>query len=213
MPVLPPNLTDSGGATEYPWKAELEANLGTQSHLLPDLPPRTQAKTRCGSPVSPGPAHRQQKGEGRQAAGTSPLAHGGRATAPRPRALQSPGNPEEPGKAGPSRRPPGKGPDSAGLPSPGGPAAQGEQETGREKGPRTLPHGPAGSQPGPQPTQRRAPSAARPRPPEAPLCARPIRRHRDASAAPAAPAARPGPAVCCRARPQAPLPAPALSRG
>lgn len=97
----------------------------------------------------------------RKGKGGRQRAHGGRATTPRLRALQPPGTPEEPGRAGPSRRPqpsPGEGPDSAGLPSPGAPATQGEQERGREKGPRTLPQGPGRA--------RRLPCAV-PRPPPA----------------------------------------------
>lgn len=188
-----------------------------QNALQP--PPRT---------LSPVPPRALLTGS-RKGKGGRQRAHGGRATTPRLRALQSPGTPEEPGRAGPSRRPqpsPREGPDSAGLPSPGGPRHRESRKGAGRRGPgpsRRVPAGPA-AYPAPCPVRRP------PRPPEAPRCARPIRRHRDGSAAPAAPAARPGPALLqsqalllalaslgprprpC-SRPQALLPAPALSRG
>lgn len=105
---------------------------------------------------SPGPAHRQQKGEGRQAAGTrrpcdNPTAPGTPIPG-HPRGARK-GRPVPPSPALPEGR--------AGLR--GAAVPRGARDTGRAgKGPgEGAQDPPAGSRPGPPPTLRRAPSAAR----------------------------------------------------
>lgn len=162
----------------------------------PDSDPRPAPASEEPPRVSPSLADRQQKGKG----------GGWRAPPPRPTAAVGQSHGSIPGQArgarkGPPVPPPGLSGGRAGIC--GAAVPRGARGTGGEGGGEGEGSRPTGSRPGPPPTLRRTPSAtARPRPPEAPRCARPIRRHRDASAAAgAAPAARSGPALPCLASP------------